>query len=150
MAAAISGALSIYHISKGEEGEFVDVIIILAVVLINAVLGVLQEQDIEQIAAYKDQCNIEIYELNSRCSFDLKLTGKRGDDVATVRIKENHTNVVAVTRNDVSLLGRYCETHDENVTAESAKELRENLLNLRCVGFLDGTDPGADLLLERK
>ena len=95
------------------------------------VLGVLQEQDIEQIAAYKDQCNIEIYELNSRCSFDLKLTGKRGDDVATVRIKENHTNVVAVTRNDVSLLGRYCETHDENVTAESAKELRENLLNVR-------------------
>ena len=44
VAAVISGALSVYHITQGEEGEFVDVIIIIAVVLINAVLGVLQER----------------------------------------------------------------------------------------------------------
>ena len=43
VAAFISGALSVYHITQGKEGEFVDVIIILAVVLINAVLGVFQE-----------------------------------------------------------------------------------------------------------
>ncbi len=48
VAAAISGALSIYHIYKGEEGEFVDVIIIMAVVLINAVLGVFQESKAEK------------------------------------------------------------------------------------------------------
>ena len=48
VAAVISGALSIYHVAKGEEGEFVDVIIILAVVLINAVLGVLQESKAEK------------------------------------------------------------------------------------------------------
>ncbi len=48
VAAVISGALSIYHISKGEEGEFVDVIIIIAVVLINAILGVLQESKAEK------------------------------------------------------------------------------------------------------
>lgn len=47
-AALISGALSIYHVTKGEEGDFVDVIIILAVVLINAVLGVLQESKAEK------------------------------------------------------------------------------------------------------
>ena len=39
VAAFISGALAIYEISQGKEGEFVDVIIILAVVIINAVLG---------------------------------------------------------------------------------------------------------------
>ena len=48
VAAFISGALSIYEISRGNEGEFVDVIIILAVVLINAVLGVFQESKAEK------------------------------------------------------------------------------------------------------
>ena len=48
VAAVISGALSIYEISQGKEGEFVDVIIIMAVVLINAVLGVLQESKAEK------------------------------------------------------------------------------------------------------
>ena len=48
VAAVISGALSIYHMSKGEDGEFVDVIIIIAVVLINAILGVLQESKAEK------------------------------------------------------------------------------------------------------
>ena len=48
VAAAISGALSIYHMVNGEDGEFVDVIIIMAVVLINAVLGVFQESKAEK------------------------------------------------------------------------------------------------------
>ncbi len=51
VAAAISGALSIYHMSHGEEGEIADVIIILAVVLINAILGVVQESKAEQAIA---------------------------------------------------------------------------------------------------
>ena len=48
MAACISGALAIYEISQGKDGEFVDVIIILAVVIINAVLGVFQESKAEK------------------------------------------------------------------------------------------------------
>ena len=48
VAACISGALSIYHLTQGEEGEFVDVIIIMAVVIINAVLGVFQESKAEK------------------------------------------------------------------------------------------------------
>ncbi|MBR2986942.1 MAG: HAD-IC family P-type ATPase, partial [Clostridia bacterium] len=55
VAAAISGALSIYHMSKGESGEIADVIIILAVVLINAVLGVVQESKAEQAIAALQQ-----------------------------------------------------------------------------------------------
>ena len=48
VAAVISGALAIYENTKVPgSGEFVDVIIILAVVLINAVLGVLQESKAE-------------------------------------------------------------------------------------------------------
>lgn len=95
------------------------------------VLGALQAEDIEQIAAYKNDCNIDIYELNSRCSFDLKLQGKRGRAIAVVRIKDNHTNVVEVTLNGGSLLERYCEAHVEEDATETTKEGRENLLNVR-------------------
>ena len=48
VAAAISGILGIIEIKNGGEGEFVDVIIIIAVVLINAVLGVFQESKAEK------------------------------------------------------------------------------------------------------
>ena len=95
------------------------------------VLGVLQEKDIERIASYKAKGNIGIYELNSRCSFDLKLTGKRGNDIASVRITENHTNVIEVKLNGESLLEKYCETQGENKNGEDSKESRENLLNVR-------------------
>ncbi|MBQ3490636.1 MAG: serine dehydratase subunit alpha family protein [Clostridia bacterium] len=95
------------------------------------VLGALQEKDIERIVAYRENSNISIYELNSRCSFDLKLTGKRGSDVATVRIRENHTNVIEVTFNNSSLLDRYCDTRSEDSGVEDSKEYRENLLNVR-------------------
>ncbi|MBO4940409.1 MAG: calcium-translocating P-type ATPase, PMCA-type [Clostridia bacterium] len=47
-AAVISGVLSIIDITNGKEGEFVDVIIILAVVIVNAVLGVFQESKAEK------------------------------------------------------------------------------------------------------
>ena len=107
------------------------------------VLGVLQEKDIDQIAAYQEQCKIDVYELNSRCSFDLKLTGKRGEDVATVRITENHTNVVAVTLNGISLLDQYCEAQHSDSSAVSSKESRENLLNVRdIVTFAEEVDLG--------
>ena len=47
-AAVISGVLSIVDIANGKEGEFVDVIIIMAVVIINAILGVFQESKAEK------------------------------------------------------------------------------------------------------
>ena len=48
IAAVISGALSIYEQVMHGSGEFADVVIILAVVLINAILGVLQESKAEK------------------------------------------------------------------------------------------------------
>ncbi|MBR7162162.1 MAG: serine dehydratase subunit alpha family protein [Clostridia bacterium] len=105
------------------------------------VLGALKETDTERIAAYKKNCRIDIYELNSRCSFDLSLKGKRGEDTAVVRIMENHTNVVEVTHNGVSVLERYCRTQHGDANAEPSKEARENLLNVRdIVTFAEKTD----------
>ncbi|MBE6666453.1 MAG: serine dehydratase subunit alpha family protein [Ruminococcaceae bacterium] len=104
------------------------------------VLGALQEKDVERIAAYKENCNIAIHELNSHCSFDLKLTGKHGSNTATVRIRENHTNVIEVTLNGVSLLDRYCALKSEDSNEDNSKELRENLLNVRdIVAFAEET-----------
>ena len=48
VAAVISGALAVYETVKGEKGEYVDTIIILAVVILNAVLGVIQESKAEK------------------------------------------------------------------------------------------------------
>ena len=95
------------------------------------VLGALQEKDIDRIASYKENCKIDIYELNSRCSFDLKLIGKRGDDTAIVRITENHTNVVEVKQNGISVMERYCNPQSEEAGEAPSKEDRENKLNVR-------------------
>ncbi|MBQ2988230.1 MAG: serine dehydratase subunit alpha family protein [Clostridia bacterium] len=104
------------------------------------VLGALEEADAARIAAYKESCPIEISELNSRCSFDLKLTGTRGTDTATVRITENHTNVVEVTKNGASLLGRYAEARGADETADTG-EARADILNVRdIVTFAEEVD----------
>ncbi len=48
VAAAISLGVAIYELSIGKDAEFADVLIILAVVLINAILGVFQESKAEK------------------------------------------------------------------------------------------------------
>ena len=105
------------------------------------VLGDLRDEDVSRIAAYKETCPMRIYELNSRCSFDLKLKGTRGENTAVVHIQENHTNVVEVTLNGVSLLSRYREEHQENKNFKNTKEFREMLLNVQdIVTFAEETD----------
>ena len=105
------------------------------------VLGALGEKDVPMIADYKANCPIEVYELNSRCSFDLKLMGKRGEDTATVRIRDNHTNVIEVTRNGASMLDYYCDARGETEEKGDSKEARENFLNVRdIVTFAEEAD----------
>ena len=105
------------------------------------VLGALGEADIARIAAYKSACPIEISELNSRCSFDLKLTGVRGEDTATVRITENHTNVVDVKKNGESLLDRYCEARGAEAEADDSAANGKALLNVQdIVTFAEEVD----------
>ena len=105
------------------------------------VLGALGEKDVPMIADYKANCPIEVYELNSRCSFDLKLMGKRGEDTATVRIRDNHTNVIEVTRNGASMLDYYFDARGETEEKGDSKEARENFLNVRdIVTFAEEAD----------
>ena len=104
------------------------------------VLGALTENDVPSIAAYKNDHKITVRELNTKCSFDLHLTGRLDSSVATVRITGNHTNVVEVELNGTSLLEKYCEPAGETL-AESSKDARENLLNVKdIVSFAEEVD----------
>lgn len=47
IAAAISLGLSIYHVANGQEGDWVEPIVIILIVLVNGVLGVIQESKAE-------------------------------------------------------------------------------------------------------
>lgn len=95
------------------------------------VLSVLRESDVPEILSFKESCKISVCELNTRCSFDLHLTGKLGDDIANVRITETHTNVVEVTLNNESRIEKYCDPVRLDEDFERSKEIRENLLNVR-------------------
>ena len=61
----------------------------------------------ERIKDYLGRVKISIEEVNSSCTFDLHLVGKRGDGVAEVRILGAHTNVTLVTKNGVDLTEKY-------------------------------------------
>ena len=95
------------------------------------VLSALCESDIPMIRAFKESCKISICELNTTCSFDLHLVGKRGGNIATVRITETHVNVVSVTLNDKSLTEEYIAPVQADADFEKTKDLRENLLNVK-------------------
>lgn len=94
------------------------------------VLSALSECDIPRIREFKEACKISVCELNTTCSFDLHLVGKRGGDVAAVRITETHVNVVSVTLNDTSLTDKYRAPVQADANFEKTKDLRENLLNV--------------------
>ena len=104
------------------------------------VLEGLRETDIAEIRAFKETCKISICKLNTRCSFELHLTGKLGDNIANVFITETHTNVVAVTLNDTSLIEKYGGGVETDTCFEQSKETRETLLNIRdIVSFAEET-----------
>ena len=105
------------------------------------VLSVLGESDIEKIVAYKETCKMSLFELNSQCSFDLHLTGNRGDNSAEVRITDHHTNVVKVTLNGISLIDKYGDAPSAKGADEFSKMRREGLLNVRdIVTFAEEVD----------
>ena len=95
------------------------------------VLSVLGESDIEKIVTYKETCKMNLSELNSQCSFDLHLTGSRGNDSAEVRITDHHTNVVKVALNGISLIEKYQDSQSAKGSDEFSKMRREGLLNVR-------------------
>lgn len=71
------------------------------------VLSVLTKYDQQTIANYLNTCNLVVEELNTPCTFDLYLEATLGNDVACVRISEDHTNVVYVKLNGEDCSQKY-------------------------------------------
>ena len=91
------------------------------------VLTVLREEDAARIDKLLAECAITVGKLNTGCSFDLELCGKRGEDVATVKISGAHTNVTEVSLNGVDMTEEYTE---RTIVKESGDEPDYSLLNV--------------------
>lgn len=104
------------------------------------VLSILSNDDCEKIQSYKQTCDIKIYELNSVCTFDLKLSAEYGGHAATVRITGGHTDVCEVTLDGTSLLSRYSEQKRVD-TITSANDAEGSPLTVRdIIDFAEQTD----------
>ena len=72
----------------------------------------------EQLPAYIDKTPIEIVPLESDCLLDMIVTVFQGSSSASVRIANEHTNIVRIERN-----GRVLFEKDVNEAAEPAEDL---------------------------
>lgn len=68
------------------------------------VLSNASENNIALLDEYVESSTVEIEEAASPYTFDINLTVKSGNDTATVRIINNHTNVVLIKKNDDIIL----------------------------------------------
>ena len=91
------------------------------------VLTVLTQADEERIDKVLSECKIKIEKLNTGCSFELELYGRRDENSATVKISGAHTNVTEVSLNGVDLTESYME---RTIVEESGDEPDLTLLNV--------------------
>lgn len=91
------------------------------------VLQSLRPEDEERIDDLLHSCKITVSKLNTGCSFELELYGRRGDDTATVKISSTHTNVTEVSINGIDMTDEYAE---KTIVKESGDEPDFALLNV--------------------
>ena len=102
------------------------------------VLTVLTSADEEKIDKILTECDIKIDKLGTGCAFGLELTGKLGENVATVKIDGAHTNVTEASLNGKNLTERYAE---KTIVEESGDAPDPTLLNVQdIIEFADETE----------
>lgn len=87
-------------------------------------LQVLSDADDDDIAALCDYINrvdVEICEANSQYPFDIKLTVKTDRDTVTVRIVNDHTNVVMIKKNNEIIFEK--EITNESIQIPESRKL---------------------------
>ncbi len=103
------------------------------------VLSVLTEADCPRIADYINTCRITVEELNSACTFDLLLTGKRNGHTARVQITGDHTNLVLAECDGSDRTSQY--TKEGSVKSNGSNTADRSLLNVQdIVAFADEVD----------
>lgn len=92
------------------------------------VLTVLTKADEEKIDLALSQCKIKIDKLNTGCSFELELYGRRGKHNAAVKISGAHTNVTEASLDGANLTEKYNQI---TIVEESGEEPDYALLNVQ-------------------
>ena len=99
-------------------------------------LSVLDENDVQAIIDYKNNCQIILDELESPCNFDLLIMAEANGSCAKVRISDYHTNIVFVCVDDTDLTEKY--RNEKNEIGKSLKNTDRSLLNVEdIVEFAD-------------
>ncbi len=112
------------------------------------VLSVLSKEDQERISGFLRDCKIHVQEMESKHTFDLKLTAWAGENVSSVRISGNHTNVVSVKKNDTDVT----PTFRCGVQTEQTNQTDRTVLNVQDILTFAAQTPLDELrpLLERQ
>lgn len=99
------------------------------------VLSEVTEEEIADMAAFLKTVPVEVRHIDRGHIFDIQITAYHGEDSASVRIVEYHTNVVSVQRNDQVLLEKeITEQEDEGLTDRSCLSVEG------IVAFADSVD----------
>ncbi len=91
-------------------------------------------EQIKEIGKYLKSAEIEVKHIDNGHIFDIIITAYKGDDSASVRIVDFHTNIVRITKNNEVLLEREVVSMDDGLTD------RECLSIEGIVDFADSVD----------
>ena len=92
-------------------------------------LCALGESGKARVSEYARQLEIEIYELESRHTFDLDIEAEVSGESGRVCISDRHTNVVLVEQNGENVTDRYRSDADV-YTVEGTEKYAKDLLNV--------------------
>ncbi len=99
------------------------------------VLARVTEQGIAETAEFLENVPIEVRHIDLGHIFDIIITAYRGEDAASVRITDYHTNVVSVKRNGAVLLEKELTAGEDDLTDRSCLTVEG------IVEFADCVDP---------
>ena len=83
------------------------------------VISNVTEEEIRATSAFLERVPIQVRCAETPHIFDIQITAYLGEDFASVRIVDYHTNVVCIRRNGETLLEKECETTEEGLTDRS-------------------------------
>ncbi len=91
------------------------------------VLSALDDEKRSKLPGYLAACRFTVEEMESDCTFDLKLIGRAKGSVCQVQISKNHTNVVLVDLDGQDLTEQYLDTLQEH----EIHKIDRSILNVR-------------------
>ena len=101
----------------------------------------MEQEDIEAMGSFLKEVPCSVCEASSDLIFDIQITLYHGEDRASVRITDFHTNLVHVSRNGEILLAKEITGKEESALADKSTLTIENIFALQGSG--PGRCPGS-------